>query len=281
VVADDPAPHRNDVPGWPLWTLPAAFALGLGLTILLQGLVAVAAKAGGSSISHPSTAVNLALDVTTDGGFVVAVLYFTVWQSRSRASDFGFRRVNPALALASLVTAGVGYFVLSLLYSLIFTPHGQDKLPNGLGSHSTTAALAAGTAFVCVVAPIAEEFIFRGYIFGLLRRLPLRAAGRDLSTWVAAAITGVLFGLAHVGSASSQYLAPLALLGFVLCLLRWRTGSLYPGMVMHSVNNALALGISLHWPALAVLGAAAASLACIAALTGRLAGPAYDPAGSP
>src|SRR5947209_17124006 len=91
---DEPA--RPDIPPWPLWTLPAAFALGLGLTILLQGVVAVAARAGGSSISHPSTAVNLALDVTTDGGFVAAVLYFTIWQGRSRATDFGYRRVYPA-----------------------------------------------------------------------------------------------------------------------------------------------------------------------------------------
>lgn len=277
-VADSPPSSAGDVPCWPLWLLPAALALGFGLTILLQVIVGIAAHAGGSSITHPSTAVSLVLDVTADGGFVAAVLYFTVWQGRARATDFGYRRVNPALAVASIITAAVGYFALSTIYSVIFTPHGSDKLPQGLGTHASVAALAAGTAFVCVVAPIAEEFVFRGFIFGLLRRLPVRVAGRDLGTWVAAIITGILFGLAHAGSASSQYLAPLALLGFVLCLVRWRTGSLYPGMVLHSLNNALALGIALHWSAGAVLGAAVASLACIAAATGRLAGPAFNPA---
>ena len=57
-------------------------------------------------------------------------------------------------------------------------------------------------------------------------------------------MTGILFGLAHLGSAPSQYLVPLGFLGFVLCLVRWRTGSLYPCMALHSANNALALGVN-------------------------------------
>ena len=94
-----------------------------------------------------------------------------------------------------------------------------------------------------------------GFIFGALRRWKIRFAGRDLGPWIAAIVTGILFGLAHTGSASPQYLIPLGFLGFVLCLVRWRTGSLYPCMALHSVNNALALGVNqLHWDALAILG---------------------------
>ena len=122
--------------------------------------------------------------------------------------------------------------------------------------------------FVCAIAPVAEEFFFRGFFFGALRRLPLRVAGRDLAPWVAAVITGILFGLAHTGSASSQYLIPLGLLGFTLCLVRWRTGSLYPCIVLHSANNALALGVNqLHWSALAVLGLILGSWLVTAAIT--------------
>ena len=57
-----------------------------------------------------------------------------------------------------------------------------------------------------------------------------------------------LFGLAHTGSvSSSQYLIPLGFLGFVLCLIRWRTGSLYPCMALHAFNNVLAFGVLLDW----------------------------------
>jgi membrane protease YdiL (CAAX protease family) len=82
----------------------------------------------------------------------------------------------------------------------------------------------------------------------------------------------MLFGLVHAGSASAQYLVPLAIFGFVLCLLRWRTGSLYPCMALHSVNNSLALGIAqLHWNAGEVVALAAGSVTLIGALTLPLA----------
>ena len=68
-------------------------------------------------------------------------------------------------------------------------------------------------------------------------------------------IVGILFGLAHTGSANPEYLVPLGFLGFVLCLVRWRTRSIYPGMALHSANNSLALAVQLHWS----LGAACAT----------------------
>jgi membrane protease YdiL (CAAX protease family) len=93
-------------------------------------------------------------------------------------------------------------------------------------------------------------------------------AGRNIGTWVAAIITGILFGLAHTGSALSQDLVPLGFLGFVLCLLRWRTGSLYPCIALHSLNNSLALGVTqFHWDAGQITGLMAASLVVIGALT--------------
>jgi hypothetical protein len=125
--------------------------------------------------------------------------------------------------------------------------------------------------FVCVIAPVAEEFFFRGFIFGALRRLPVSVAGRDLGPWIAALLTGILFGLAHLGSAGLQYLVPLGFLGFVLCIVRWRTGSLYPCMALHSANNALALGVNqLSWSALEIIGLIVASWLVVAAITAPL-----------
>jgi hypothetical protein len=89
---------------------------------------------------------------------------------------------------------------------------------------------------------------------------------------VAAVIVGILFGFAHLGSAPLEYLVPLGFLGFVLCLVRWRTGSLYPCMALHSANNALALGVNQeHWSAGAIVALAVGSLLVIGTLTGPLA----------
>jgi membrane protease YdiL (CAAX protease family) len=123
-----------------------------------------------------------------------------------------------------------------------------------------------------VVAPIAEEFFFRGFIFGALRRWHVVIGGRDLGTWLAAAVTGILFGLAHTGSAAAQYLVPLGFLGFVLCLVRWRTRSLYPCMALHAINNSLALGVNqLHWNAGEIVALVAGSITVVGAITLPLA----------
>ncbi len=79
------------------------------------------------------------------------------------------------------------------------------------------------------MAPICEEFLFRGYIFTALRNWR--------GTLPAAIITGLVFGGVHVGSAPALDLVPLAALGFGLCLLYRYTGSLYPCMIAHSLNN--------------------------------------------
>ncbi len=80
--------------------------------------------------------------------------------------------------------------------------------------------LLFSAVLTCVVAPIGEEFLFRGLIFTALRNWK--------GTLPAAIITGVLFGGVHFGSAPLLDLVPLAALGFGLCLLYRYTGSLYP-----------------------------------------------------
>jgi membrane protease YdiL (CAAX protease family) len=57
----------------------------------------------------------------------------------------------------------------------------------------------------------------------------------------------LVFGGIHAGSAPAGFLVPLAAFGFILCLLYWRTGSLIPGIILHSLNNCLAFGVSQHW----------------------------------
>jgi hypothetical protein len=171
-----------------------------------------------------------------------------------------------------VIAAATAYYGLTAAYSALVHLHGTDKLPSELGATHSTVALVAAAVFVCAIAPMAEEFFFRGFIFGGLRNIPLRVGSFDGAPWLAAVLTGILFGLAHTGSASSQYLIPLGFLGFVLCLVRWRTRSLYPCMVLHSANNALALGVNqLSWSALAILGLIVASWAVIAVCVGPLA----------
>jgi hypothetical protein len=253
----------------------AGLALGYTLTVI----VGIIALAGGSSLSHPTPAITITGNVVFDLAFVGVALYFTRLHGRPRAADFGFRRVSPSRAIPAFLLAGGAYYAFSFAYASLFSLKGSEKLPKDLGVDKSTAAAVAATVFVCVIAPIAEEFFFRGFLFGVLRRWRISVAGHQIGVWVAAAVTGILFGLAHTGSAAPQFLIPLAVLGFILCLVRWQTGSLYPCMALHSVNNALAMGINqFHWTVGGILALMAGSLLVIGAVTGPFAAPLRVPA---
>jgi uncharacterized protein len=281
IIKPRPPQPPADQPDWRLWMAPAAIVLALALGEVAVIIVNVIGAAAGSSFTHPSPAVNIIGNVVVDLAFVVAALYFAASRPPLRAADFGFRRVSWRRGLLAFVSAGVGYYGLTAVYAQIFKLHGQDKLPSELGVSRSDAALVAAAVFVCVIAPMAEELFFRGFLFGALRRWRVRVAGHELGPWLAAVVVGILFGLAHTGSASPQYLVPLGFLGFVLCLIRWRTGSLYPCMALHAFNNSLALGVNeLHWPAWGIVGLIGGSMLAIGVTTGPLSGrvwraPAY------
>jgi hypothetical protein len=88
----------------------------------------------------------------------------------------------------------------------------------------------ANFVVVTVLAPVVEELTYRGLGFAVTRdRFGLAAA---------VAITSLAFGLAH---GLVVALPILTLFGVVLALLRARTASLYPPIVLHAVFNGLAL----------------------------------------
>jgi hypothetical protein len=89
-----------------------------------------------------------------------------------------------------------------------------------------------------VVAPIAEEIIFRGWMYGKLRE---KLSG-NLPEWggivLSTLIVSVIFGLAHF-----QWNVGLNVfcLSIVLCGLREITGTIYAGILTHMLRNGLAL----------------------------------------
>jgi uncharacterized protein len=146
----------------------------------------------------------------------------------------GLRRsLRPAIGIAA--AAYLGYIVIALVYSALVHPQ-QEDVTRDLGfGHGAFGTIAAGLLIV-VAAPFSEEVFFRGFIFGGLRR--------RLSFPAAALISGLIFGLFHFTGPDSVAVVPqLALLGFALAWLYEETGSIYPPMAVHAVNNALAFAI--------------------------------------
>ena len=100
-----------------------------------------------------------------------------------------------------------------------------------------------------MLAPIAEELFFRGFCFTALRG--------TLGMLPAAVLTGIIFGAIQLGGTDIEFIVPLMVFGFFLCLLYVWTGSLLPCIVLHALNNALALGVSEDWGAATALVMAA------------------------
>lgn len=128
--------------------------------------------------------------------------------------------------VASLVTIVV---VGGLLGRVLKAGEEQGLVPDRWDG-SRAAPFVANFVVVAVLAPLVEEFIFRGIGFHLLSSFVGVAA--------AVAVTAVAFGLAH-GLVIA--LPVLSLFGAILAWLRWKTDSLYPSMILHGIFNAGAL----------------------------------------
>lgn len=231
-------PPVND---WPVWTGFAALFGALVLAAVGGLIVDIPAIAAGVKISssHTPPGLELADTVVQDVAFVLTVVLFAQLGGRAvRSWQFGLCP-TPARRAAGLVVLTILAF---LLFSVIWAAAvnvPKEKLLEQLGTNQTTLLLALSALLTTVIAPISEEILFRGYIFAALSKW---------KGWLpAAAITGVLFGGVHAGSAPVADLIPLALLGFALCALYRRTGSLYPCIAAHSLNNSLAFGVLEKW----------------------------------
>lgn len=257
---------------WPWWTAPAALLAGLLLAALGGLAVDIPAAALGVSIASSNLpgGIEIADTVVQDAMFVLAaVLLAKVGGGTVRTWQFGLQRpgigwLSPrtgwlwagGMILVMLFT----FFVFSVAWAEILNVNSKEKLLEQLGANEGTGLLLLSAGLTCVVAPICEEFLFRGFIF--------RALYNWRGMWPAAVITGLIFGAIHAGSAPAVDLMPLAALGFGLCVLYRYTGSLYPCIAAHSLNNSLAFGDLENWgwqiPVLAVCALAAIALLALA-----------------
>jgi CAAX protease family protein len=226
---DDPRP-------WPAWSAPVALVVGVVVAAVGGVIVDIPAAAAGVSItsSHTPPGITLADTFVQDVGFILAAVFCGHLGGRTvRSWQLGLRSPQVRMRTVALMVVGllVAFVLLDEAWVALVHP-GEDKILEQLGSSHSGLLLVLSAAITCIVAPICEEILFRGYIFTALRsRVP--------TLW-AALLTGALFGGVHAGSAPALDLLPLALLGFGLCLLYRGTGSLYPCFAVHSLNNTLA-----------------------------------------
>ncbi|MFM9057853.1 MAG: lysostaphin resistance A-like protein [Planctomycetaceae bacterium] len=241
---------RRGLPAVEPWPHPPATWGGGDVAMIVLVYLALVAAAGLFLDERSSLRVQLAADVVTRTAAMLAGIALLRSGGASWAAlGFGGGRWHENLRLAvgglALVLApllGIAAFLDRIVpyeHRIIdFLSQGRDPVGVGL------VVLAA-----VVVAPLAEEFFFRRVLQGWLEvRLP------EGDGAAAVGLSAAAFAAAHAGQGLAP--VPLFLLGIVLGVVAHRTGTLAPCVLLHSLFNAVSVGLILAAPAQAAAGGA-------------------------
>jgi uncharacterized protein len=215
--------------------LQDSIILGLVIGLFWAGVFAI--RRLGRPVGYGLGALGLA---RPDSGYSVAVVLGLMVGVGALILSF------LALPLSIYVVEGLGYSAERTV---------QEPLMQGLGDwigEDPGTAIPATVFVVVLFAPAAEEVIFRGALFGGLRRLvaflfgkrrePGKGAGKQsgetVSFVVAALASSTAFALLHL---EPVLLPTLFVLGIALCALYRRTGSLLASFAAHATFNSFAV----------------------------------------
>jgi membrane protease YdiL (CAAX protease family) len=193
-----------------------------------------------------SGASELAQGIVTDTvGLVVVVLWLIKWHPEwRRAIAFPPRGrrlrealTGAALGLAALILATIASaIILAILHAA--SGGAKESLPEQVRSDLSPGAVALFAILALVVAPVTEEFVFRGLLFRTLR---------DRHSFLFAAIvSSLLFGLVHFVAVNDwqstlALQATMVITGFGLATIYERRGNLVASIAGHAAFNAVAV----------------------------------------
>jgi membrane protease YdiL (CAAX protease family) len=166
------------------------------------------------------------LIVVTTAWLFSIVRYHVSWDR------LGLRPYPAAAGCALSVGLLLASYVVRIVYGLVAVALGmrlqQQEVLTRLDTQGIGFLL---TLFVgAVIAPVAEEIFFRGFLYGGLRR--------RIGILGAMLVSSVFFTALHL---SLELFVPIFVLGLFLAWLYEYTGSLYPGILLHASNNAISL----------------------------------------
>ncbi len=214
-----------------LWGVLAA----IGVLIVAGAILGIVFAVAG--VRADGAAATLSSQALLAATLIGVAAYFPVTRAgswRGAVAALGLRSFRPSgiwLALGAFLA----YFLFSALVVVpVFEPDQRD-ITRDLGFEESTIAAIASGVLIVGAAPLAEEVFFRGFMFaGLRRRLPL---------WPAAVMSAALFGAVHLTAGDIGVAVQLTAFGVALAWLYERTGSLWPAIMLHLLNNAIAFTV--------------------------------------
>ncbi|HEX6391555.1 MAG TPA: CPBP family intramembrane glutamic endopeptidase [Solirubrobacteraceae bacterium] len=239
------APPEGELPtvGVPVWA-PFAAVLGAFAGVLVAGIfVGIAIGLGGGETADLDDSDGLTIGLTlVQDALLIAASILTVWwiAGRLTPATFGLRVPAVGPALGWTLAAYAAFWVAAIVVGVAFGNPEEQDIVTDLKAEDSFAVLAGFGVMTCVVAPIAEEFFFRGFMFRVLAERTSVALG--------AVVTGGVFGLVHLPSGDLVGVLVLSLFGVALCLVLWKTASLIPCIMLHAFHNSISFGFTKELP---------------------------------
>jgi len=165
-------------------------------------------------------------------GFILFLIKVLHQQPLLKSLHWHNREKVPVM---SLISAGAFLALTVLIVSTVFPSPTDSPLEKLL---TTTESIVVFVIFGIIVAPLLEEIIFRGFLYTLLADV--------YSPGVAVPITALLFAGLHLSQLRGNWPAVFLILsvGYVLTMVRKRSNSLIPSVIMHTSYNSMIFGIS-------------------------------------
>lgn len=208
----------------------------MGLLLATALAVGVALTAASGPDGETSLSSYGQLGIAIYAGLALGAWYFTIKRRGGSMRDAGFRAVSMGtilkmipITLGMMLLNGIMIAISSQVFGDVPTAEdqvlgGQDASTLALGDFLWLFALAA------IVAPIAEEFLFRGLLYPMLR------VKRTIA--IAVLVSALAFALLH-------FIPPLIpaflTMGVVFALVVERYKSIYPAMLVHALNNGIVM----------------------------------------
>jgi membrane protease YdiL (CAAX protease family) len=146
-----------------------------------------------------------------------------------RLADLGFVRPPLDETLLFVPAALLVVKAVSSVWGRIAYHFGIHLQPDGLKDYPAGwPGLALALVLGAVVAPITEEIFFRGFLFrGLRKYYPF---------WFSSGLSALAFAAVHLVPGA---IVTIGAMGFLLAWLRERSGSIWPSIAMHMINNVI------------------------------------------
>ena len=229
---------------------PTVSSAMLFLAVLFPAFIVIA---GLSNRFEASIANRLIYNASiTLGLFVLLPILFAVIFNLVKRSTF---RLSPAHWTYFLAAVLLGASVWVFAYEIEILTVSESRLDSLAELFSKMKLELQNTPLVlklfclAIVPAVCEEFTFRGFLMSAFRK--------QMSFWQTIFTTAILFGLFHVfvrDAMMFERLLPSTLMGILLGFVCLRSGSLLPGILLHTLHNGLLISLAHYERELAEAG---------------------------